>query len=203
MSSLTRIVPRSQQLVAEVLMPGDLAVDLTAGKGRDTLALAQAVGATGRVVAFDVQREALDKTAHLLIKNGFKPSFWENDREIPDLPGLYLIHSCHASLGKALHHAPKAVIANLGYLPGGDKRLITRSETTRQALEQSLERLTPGGRLSVTVYPSHPGGTSEGSIVCNLFSGLPPEDWQVLQISVANRPEAPYLMIAERQYSRT
>lgn len=58
MSSLTRIVPWSQQLVCEVLRPGDLAVDLTAGKGRATLALAKAVGAQGQVVAFDLQTTA-------------------------------------------------------------------------------------------------------------------------------------------------
>ena len=40
MSSLIRIVTWSHELVREVLRPGDLAVDLTAGKGRDTLALA-------------------------------------------------------------------------------------------------------------------------------------------------------------------
>ena len=66
MSSLTRIVPWCHQLVAEVLKPGDLAVDLTAGKGRDTLVLAQAVGEGGQVVAFDLQAVALEQTAQYL-----------------------------------------------------------------------------------------------------------------------------------------
>jgi len=51
MSYLTRIVPWSQKLVCDVLRHGDLAVDLTAGKGRDTHALAEAVGAQGQVRA--------------------------------------------------------------------------------------------------------------------------------------------------------
>lgn len=40
---------------AQVLRPGDVAVDATAGNGHDTLFLAQAVGPSGTVYAIDVQ----------------------------------------------------------------------------------------------------------------------------------------------------
>lgn len=56
----------SQRLIKEVLSTGDFAVDLTAGNGYDTLMLAQAVGAMGRVLAFDVQNKALENTASRL-----------------------------------------------------------------------------------------------------------------------------------------
>jgi hypothetical protein len=38
-SSLTRIVPWNQPLVSEVLLPGDVAVDLTVGRGRNATQL--------------------------------------------------------------------------------------------------------------------------------------------------------------------
>ena len=84
MSSLTRIVPWSQQLVCEVLQPGDLAVDLTTGKGRDTLALAEAVGPTGQVVAFDVQTEALDQSQRFLEERGQIVIRCSVDIELPE-----------------------------------------------------------------------------------------------------------------------
>ena len=66
MSHLANIVSRSQQLLNEVLQPGDLAVDLTAGNGSDTLSLAQTVGPTGTVLAFDIQVQALATTTERL-----------------------------------------------------------------------------------------------------------------------------------------
>ena len=41
--------------VGQVLRPGDMAVDATAGNGADTLALARMVGPRGVVHAIDVQ----------------------------------------------------------------------------------------------------------------------------------------------------
>ena len=65
-SPLTRIVPWSQQLLAEILDPGETAIDLTAGKGKDTLFLYRTVGAGGRIIAFDVQPRALELSAERL-----------------------------------------------------------------------------------------------------------------------------------------
>ena len=57
-----RVTERAQKLATEILRPGDVAVDGTAGKGRDTACLAQAVGPTGHVHAFDIQPEAVAST---------------------------------------------------------------------------------------------------------------------------------------------
>jgi len=198
MSSLTRIVTWSQNLVCEVLNPGDLAVDLTAGKGRDTLALAEAVGHTGQVVSFDTQAAALQQTCELLQDHDYVVNNWTDDREIPPGSQIVLVHACHSSLEKMLRRRPKAIMANLGYLPGGDPTLITGPESTLPALNQSLGLLSVGGRLAVTVYPAHAGGTEEAQMVDDLFVSLPRDMWLVLLLRVANRSEAPYLLVAER-----
>lgn len=199
MSSLTRIVAWGHELVREVLSPGDLAVDLTAGKGRDTLVLAQAVGPTGQVVAFDTQAVALQQSSALLRQHGHVVKDWPVERDIPAGCGVILVQACHSSLQNVLTRPVRAVIANLGYLPGGDLELITRPESTLAALEQSLELLSVGGRLAVTVYPSHPGGMEESSKVNDFFANLPRDLWQILLLRVANRSEAPYLLVAERR----
>jgi len=196
--SLTRIVSWSQQLLCEVLEHGDLAVDLTAGTGQDTHVLAEAVGTEGQVVAFDLQTEALEQTTQRLQKHDFIVKIVPDDTEIPRAFGVYLVHACHSSLNKIITHPVKAIIANLGYLPGGDKTQVTRSDSTLAALSQSLELLIPGGRLAVTVYPAHPGGEEEGTAVNAFFCNLPREQWLVLSLRAANRSEAPFLLVAER-----
>ncbi len=197
-SSLIRIVTWSQKLVCEVLNPGDLAIDLTAGKGRDTLALAEAVGHAGQVVSFDTQAGALQQTGELLQGHGYAVESWTEDREIPTGHEIVLVHACHSSLKRLLSRRAMAITANLGYLPGGDRTLITRPESTLSAITQSLDLLSVGGRLAVTVYPGHCGGMEEAQRVDNLFTTLPRDIWQVLLLRVANRDQAPYLMVAER-----
>ncbi len=67
---LTRIVSWGHELLSEVVHDGDLAVDLTAGNGQDTLTLFRMVGKKGRVISFDIQKRALERTAVLLEQAG-------------------------------------------------------------------------------------------------------------------------------------
>ena len=200
MSSLISIVPWSQKLACEVLQPGDLAVDLTAGKGRDTLALAKTVGSTGQVVAFDLQAAAIEQTTEYLQANDLQVNHWSADHSLPEQPGIYLVQACHSNLGAVLKSSAKVIMANLGYLPGGDPSLVTRAASTLAALQQSFSLLVPGGRLIVTIYPSHPGGEEESGVVDALLCSLPRDQWQVLSLHAANRSEAPYLLVAERTF---
>lgn len=52
----------------------------------------------------------------------------------------------------------RLVAFNLGYLPGGDKTMITKSETTLLGLEAAERVVAPGGLISLLVYVGHPGG---------------------------------------------
>ena len=200
MSSLISIVSWSQKLACEVLQSGDLVVDLTAGKGRDTLALAKAVGPEGQVVAFDLQATAIEQTAEYLQANDLAVRNWPADQILPEQSGIFLIQACHSKLTTVLQCSAKVIMANLGYLPGGDQSLVTRPDSTLAALQQSLSLLTSGGRLIVTIYPSHLGGEEESGAVNALFCGLSRAQWQVLSLRAANRCEAPYLLVAERTF---
>ncbi len=68
--NLLRMAPWAHAFLAEVLPPGSLAVDLAAGNGHDAHFLYRLVGERGRVLAFDVQHEALQATAELLGQQG-------------------------------------------------------------------------------------------------------------------------------------
>jgi len=139
---------------AQVLSPGDLAIDATCGNGHDTLHLARLVGPQGSVVAIDVQADALAETRHRLEAEGMADN------------RVRLIHGCHTTMGE--HTAPAtAALAmfNLGYLPGGDHALTTHASTTPAALDAAALALRPSGLLIVTCYPGHPEGADEAEAV--------------------------------------
>jgi predicted methyltransferase len=198
-SSLINMIAWSHHLAVENLRPGDLAVDLTAGKGRDTVVLAESVGSEGQVVALDVQEMALQKTAETLASHGFIATPLGSEDIIPDQSGIFLVQACHSVLSNILVRAPKVILANLGYLPGGDRKIITKPETTFLAIQQSLQLLEPGGRLVVTVYPKHRGGAEESSVVRSCFEKLDRRSWHIACITVANCLDAPFLFAVERR----
>jgi hypothetical protein len=113
--------------------------------------------------------------------------------------GVDLLKMSHAEIDKVLPAAPRGIIANLGYLPGGNKELITRPESTVVALRQSCSLLAIGGRLALVVYPGHPGGAEEGDAVSNFLYELDDSYFHVLQMKVWNRPQAPLLFMIEKR----
>lgn len=159
------LTERAHEALAQTVRAGDRAVDATMGNGHDTLALARLVGPGGRVAAFDIQARALAQTRQRLDAAGlgapvtlFQSSHEHMRLTLPaDWPGRVA-----------------AVTFNLGYLPGGDKRLVTRSESTIAALDQALQLLRADGLLSLMVYRGHAGSSSEVAAVRAWLEGLPP-----------------------------
>ncbi len=198
--SLNRIVPWSHDLLAEVVSPGDLAVDLTVGRGQDTLALWRMVGEQGQVVAFDVQRAALEQSQQRLLEAGAMVRMVEqHSMPLAAQPGVDLLECCHSRYADALTGEPTAIIANLGYLPGGNLQMITRPETTLTALYLALASLALGGRMAVVIYPGHPGGAAEAVLVDSFFAALDSTSYDVLQLHLSNRRQAPGLFVAEKR----
>ena len=120
-----RLVERVHAALAEVLRPGDFAIDATAGHGNDVEFLAQLVGDSGKVHAFDLQQAALDTTEEKL-------------REAGLLDRCALHHASHERMAEILPSEmlghTKAIVFNLGYLPGGDKSIVTTATSTLAAL---------------------------------------------------------------------
>lgn len=193
--SLTHLVAWSQQLLSEVLSDGDCAIDLTAGNGYDTLMLARAVGPCGRVLAFDLQKKAIESSAERLSLQGVVVN--RLNKPVSRLPvGVSLVQADHAGLAEWRGLRPSGVIANLGYFPGGDKEIVTRPATTLAALRASCDILAPGGRIAVVVYPGHPAGRSEADAVDQFFAQLDGNEFEVLRLQVIGRPQSPFLLTA-------
>lgn len=179
-----RIVDQAKAVLSENLNAGDWVIDATAGNGHDTLFLKQCVGEEGKVWAFDVQAQALEQTKLKLTEAGLEA-------------GTEYIHAGHEHLLEKISEAAQekiaAIMFNLGYLPGGDKALITQTETTLNALNQSLEVLAPGGILSIILYPGHPGGSEEAEAVIrwgeSLAKGVTFEHKKPEEIRAKRSPE--------------
>jgi len=181
-------------LLRERLLPGDWAVDATAGNGHDTHFLAQLTGPEGRVFAFDVQPRAITATQRMLERQGVPERCYQ------------LIHASHADMTTHLPRDPQrrmsAVIFNLGYLPGGDKSVITRTETTLPAVRTALELLCPGGLLLLVLYPGHAGGAEEALALRDFVSALPSRQWQVTEYRTLNARQPPPCVLAVEKAGR-
>lgn len=158
---MIRITELAHQRVGEVVRPGDVVVDATVGNGRDTLFLSRCVGGTGTVYGFDIQAEALEQGRARVASEGGGGG------------KLVLIHDSHANLEQHVADSIRAVMFNLGYLPGGDRSITTQIESTLDAIRQAWTLLQPGGLISVVCYRGHPGGAEEAEAVWRCANKIP------------------------------
>lgn len=172
-------------LVRAYVRPGDVVIDATCGNGHDTLRLAQMQ--PGHLYAFDVQPAAIQATRDRLTQAGFDPGD-------PAMP-ITLLCMGHEKMGayfqKRSESFARAIVFNLGYLPGGDKSNTTQTDTTLQAVQDSLDLLMPEGLLCVTMYSGHPEGANEKRALLAYAEGLDRKRWHVSYISMLNQKNAP------------
>jgi predicted methyltransferase len=171
---ITTIVKKE---ISPYIHEGYIAVDLTAGNGNDTCFLAEAVGKSGKVYAFDVQAIAIENTKRKL-----------EDKQLQDR--VSLIHDGHENIGQYINRKINVAMLNLGYLPSGDKAIITRPETTIIAINKVIEMLEIGGVMSIVVYYGHDGGVREKDVVENLLRNLDEKNIDIMTISYLNRKNA-------------
>jgi len=175
------------EILRAVLSPGDRAIDATMGNGHDTALLCSLVGPEGRVYAFDVQPTALEATRRRLAEEG-----------IAGQAELFLLG--HEHMREAVGEPVKAIVFNLGWLPGGDHRITTLTETTLPAIQQALALLMPMGVLVICVYPGHPEGEREQEMVTRLLSSLSPREYNVLMQQFLNAGAgAPLCFVVQKQ----
>ena len=145
--------------------------------GGDTLFLAGLVGKYGQVYAMDIQVAAINSTYGLLKDKGL----WI----------VILIKDNHVNLLNICMGKPPAALFNLGYLPGGDKKIITRPDTTIEALNQTITFLAVGGWISIVFYTGHEGGREEYEAVSRYLAGLPQSLVTVMEWKYLNQLNHP------------
>lgn len=178
----------AQQKIEEVLEAGDVAVDATVGRGFDTTYLSRKVGPTGRVVGFDVQKEALDATARRLAAIG--------------AVNVDLIHQGHEAAEEVLKEDRiKAAMFNLGFLPRSDKAVRTTEVTTMAAVAAIYHRMVVGGRMTLLCYRGHEGGPEEYEAIGQWLKEQPGLVADRIESQVT-KPTSPVLYVVTKDEER-
>jgi len=178
---LERVIPYVKTLLQSTVSPGDTVIDATAGNGHDTLFLAQLVGPTGHVYAFDVQKSAIQSTELRL-------------GEL--LNHATVIQAGHEWISNYVTEEISAAVFNLGYLPGSDHEVITRPVTTIKAIESCLHLLKVGGLVVLVVYHGHEGGDVERDLLLDYLKSLPQSYVHVLKYEFINQQNHPPFVLA-------
>lgn len=179
---LTRVTDLNKVLLEDVIKEGDIVIDATMGNGYDTKYLAEKVGENGLVYSFDVQEEAIKSTKKRLEK-----------AELIDRVNLIL--DGHQNMDMYVNKEVSCVMFNLGYLPRAKHQVITKPETTLEAIKKSLELLKPNGIVSIAIYTGHEGGMEECDEVFGYVSKLDQSEYSVLNCNFVNQINHPPRLI--------
>ena len=171
----------AHDFLAQVITQKDIVVDATMGNGHDTLFLAKLAK---QVYAFDIQEQALRQTSQRLQEAGFA--------------NVELILQGHETVDQFVREV-KAAIFNLGYLPSADKSIITKPQTTIEALEKLCQMLVKGGRIAIMIYYGHEGGDIERDAVMDYVSQLPQQEYTATIYRTLNQiNHPPFLVMIEK-----
>ena len=174
-------VNMAQKIMIDYVKEGDIVLDCTLGNGNDTLSLAKLVGKNGKVYGFDIQSIALKRTKEKLETKNL-------------LDRVILIHDSHENIHKYIVDRPSFVIYNLGYLPGGDKKIVTNSTSTIKSLEKALKIMKSNGLLLITCYTGHSGGEGEKESVETYLKSLDQKDFNILKFTFINQKNNPPIL---------
>lgn len=171
----------SKDLLNRFVKEGDIVADATVGNGNDTLILSKLVGSRGMVYGFDIQEEAIARTRKLLEENNL-------------LDRVYLIHDSHDKIDEYIQEPLDLIVYNLGYLPRGDKRIITRADSTLTSVSKALELLKENGIMLIVSYIGHPGGLEEKIALEEYLGRLDQGQFNVLRSEFLNQKNMPPLI---------
>ena len=161
--------------------PGSFCIDATAGKGRDTALLCRLAGETGRVLAFDIQEDAVRQTRALLAQEALHAE---------------VILDSHANMSRyAKEGTVDCIVFNFGRLPGGDPRIFTHADTSVAAIEAGLRLLRPGGVMAIALYYGKENGYGEKTAVLQYLETLDDRMFSVLSCAWSNRRSDPPMPI--------
>ncbi|MBR5047567.1 MAG: class I SAM-dependent methyltransferase [Eubacterium sp.] len=173
-----------QERIRQLMPDPRLCVDATAGTGRDTLFLCRISPEEGKILAMDIQEEALTQARNRITEAGYKDKVrficdghQNMDRYLPDSPGVDLI------------------MFNLGYLPGGDHSIATALPTTIEAVTKGLSLLKDGGLMTLMIYSGGDSGYEERDGLLPYLQSLDYRRYTVIQESFYNKPNTPPLPV--------
>ena len=158
-----------------------IAADMTVGKGNDSKYILDNTSVE-KLYGFDIQKEA---------EIAAKSLIGDDDKFIFNLES-------HDKVDKFIKEGLDLVVYNLGYLPGGDKEITTKYDSTIKSLEITLGLLNPEGLIIITIYPGHPAGKIESEKIEKYLEKLDTKKYAVMKLAYQNRPNnPPYIIIVQ------
>ena len=161
--------------------PGAFCIDATAGRGRDTALLCRLAGEQGRVLAFDIQDDAIRQTRALLASEGLRAE---------------VIQDNHAKM--AQYAAPGTVdctVFSFGRLRGCDPKIFTTAASSLPAIDAGLDLLRPGGVMALALYYGKENGYDEKNAILSHLKSINDRIFTVLGCDWLNRRNDPPLPI--------
>ncbi|WP_278925410.1 class I SAM-dependent methyltransferase [Staphylococcus auricularis] len=180
---LERILPFAKTLIQTHISAESIVIDATCGNGFDTAFLADNVP-HGHVYAFDIQQAAIEAT----------------NQRTKAYSNVQTIHDSHSEVKQYI--APEhvghidAAIFNLGYLPKGDKTIVTKPESTIQAVEAIFDVLSTEGVIVLVIYHGHEEGKVERDALLDYLKQLDQHRAHVLQYEFINQQNNPPFICA-------
>ncbi len=177
MSSSLNTLSIAHRFIREHVKHGAFCIDATAGRGNDTALLCSLVGEQGRVIAFDIQQEAVKSTNELLQRLGYQAQ---------------VLLESHTEMDRyAQEGTVDCITFNFGWLPGGDHSIHTQTETSLQAIEKGLKLLRVGGIMSLCIYYGRDTGFAEKDAILEYLQQVDSKKYTVIVSAFHNRPNCP------------
>ena len=173
-------------LIKEKIESDFLCIDATLGNGYDTLFLLKNLKENGFVFGFDIQNDAIKNTKKLLKNKNFSK--------------YKLIEDSHVNFEKYIKEKIDLVVYNLGYLPGGDKTITTKSKSTLKSIKSAMDILKKHGMIFITAYPGHNEGQNELNLMKNYFKTVDQRNFNIVKLDFYNQVnKPPVIFIIEKR----
>lgn len=159
-----------------------IAADMTVDKGNDSKYILKNTKVE-RLYGFDIQKEAEIESKNLIGKD----------------PRFIFHLASHDKIDEYIKEGLDLAIYNLGYLPGGNKEITTKYQTTLESLEKTLDLLNKEGMIILTIYPGHPAGKIESEKIEAYLKDLDQKKYEIIKITYPTRPKnPPYIIVIEK-----
>lgn len=176
---VSQITEWCHEVIKSQAQAGGFYIDATMGKGNDTLMLCRLAGNAGRVLAFDIQEEALRITEERLKEQGMS-----------HLAELILDGHEHMDRYAGAESAD-VICFNFGYLPGEDHDIATSAATSAEAIKKGLKILKSGGMMNLCIYSGGDTGFEEKERILEFLRKLPAREYTVIVNEYYNRENHP------------
>ena len=173
---------RGETCPAAAELLGRLAAEADTPRSRAASQLAFALlcelaGEGGRVLAFDVQEDAVRQTNELLAREGKHAE-------------VHLDSHAHME-SYAAPESVDCIVFNFGRLPGGDPHIFTQADSSIEAVNAGLRLLKPGGVMALAIYYGGENGYGERDALLAHLKTLDDRKYSVLVCDWANRRNDP------------